>query len=109
MAYTSGTLRVALEVPGVYSFKLWIYDTTDTAATVDTAGYISDAKQRGMNKGDLILRRTWTSLPTRSTGMQTADDAAPVLSTMGWHACFGLDTNAAELTDALAQTMTNTD
>jgi len=109
MAYTSGTLRVALEVPGVYSFKLWIYDTTDAAAAVDTAGYISDAKQRGMNKGDLIIRRTWTSLPTRATGMQTADDAAPVISTTGWHLVFGLDTNAAELTDALAQTMTNTD
>lgn len=102
MAYTSGTLRIALEVPGVYSFKLWIYDTTDATGTVDGAGYISDAKQRGMNKGDLVLRRTWTSLPTKTTGMQTADDAAPVLAAMGWHTVMGLDTNAADLADTSA-------
>lgn len=110
MAYTSATLRIALEVPGVYGFKLWLFDTTDVTADVDTSAYISDAVKKGMNKGDLILRRTWTSLPTRATGMQTAAGSAPVLASGGFHWVLGITSaGAADVTDVTALAVTNTD
>lgn len=34
--------------------SLWGYDTTDTAATVDTAGYITNGGALGMKVGDLM-------------------------------------------------------
>lgn len=110
MAYTTDTLRIALEVPGKYGFKIWIYDTEDATGTVDTAAYISDAVKKGMNKGDLLIRRTWTSLPTRATGMQTAAGSAPVLASGGFHWVLGIaTTGTADVTDVTALAVTNTD
>ena len=36
-------------------FKLWAYTTSDSLATVKGAGYLSDAGNRGMETGDLVL------------------------------------------------------
>lgn len=40
-------------------FTLWHYTTTDTADTVDTAGYFNDAAEM-MRVGDVILANTDT-------------------------------------------------
>jgi hypothetical protein len=36
------------------SFNLWLYRSADPIATVNTAGYISDATARGMKVRDLV-------------------------------------------------------
>lgn len=72
MAYLTNTTRPALIASGLTSRNtptpvdgattaqqkqpaLWIMAGTDAIATVDGAGYISDAKDLGMQIGDLLL------------------------------------------------------
>ena len=47
--------------------KIWIYQSTDAAATVDASGYFTDGYNRGMRQGDLCL--------------VTDTDASPVITT----------------------------
>lgn len=35
--------------------NIWVYKSTDAAATVDADGYITDAKALGMKVGDLVI------------------------------------------------------
>ena len=65
MAYIANDLAPAL-VAGP-DFTLWNYDTTDAAATVAAAAYISDALARKMKVGDVIFVRQFTSLATKTT------------------------------------------
>lgn len=51
MAYTAKDLSVLAYANG---FTLWHYTTTDTAVTVDTAGYFNDAADM-VRVGDMIL------------------------------------------------------
>jgi hypothetical protein len=111
MAYSSTNLALAVQMGGPIGLNLWVYDTTDTHATVDTAGYITDALVKGMAKGDLVFVRVWTSaVPDSSAKVRTAAASASVLSTCGWHAVMGISTaGAADLGDVTAVTVTNTD
>lgn len=63
MALTSTNLTALATGNG---FTLWHYTTTDTIATVNTAGYFNAEVDR-MNAGDLII--AWTS--TGSTPVMT--------------------------------------
>lgn len=66
---------------------LWVYDTTDTAATVAAASYVSDALSRGMNVGDVVWVRQFSSLATKSSltafTMHRVTAVATTGSTMG--------------------------
>lgn len=76
--------------------NMWLYKTTDSAATVDTAGYFSVGY--GINLGDIIVRVTVDSL--------TAPTAA---STAGFHLVNSVSSTAIDVADVLALTTTDTD
>ena len=75
MAYNPAELRPLVGRRGV--FRVWTYKTTDTAATVNTAGYIADAETRGMQVNDLVIViQTDTSAITFFTVNAIASGAA---------------------------------
>jgi hypothetical protein len=37
------------------TFKLWVYSTTDAAATVDADGYFTNGQTLGMSVNDLVI------------------------------------------------------
>lgn len=111
MAYNADYLNCFAQAAGPIGMKMWVYDTLDAHADVDAIGYISDAKERGMEKGDLVYVRVWTTaLPTTTALKQTAKASATVLSTMGTHIVDGISTaGAADLTNVTVLTMTDSD
>lgn len=80
MAYTPATLQCILQRTGPLGINLWVYDTVDVTGDVDAAGYFTNvgagaANPRGMEVGDLVIVRIWTTaVPTGST---TAKNTAP--------------------------------
>lgn len=112
MAYNSARLGLLAHSGGPLGMSIWYYDSVDVTGDVDTAGYISDAKERGMQKGDIVYHRIWTTAaPTTTAEMQTAAGTANVLTAMGIHVVLGLNatTGAADLTAVTALTVTNSD
>lgn len=110
MAYATTNPPILLMQGGQYGGALWKYDGTDTAATVDTVSFITNAKGLGMKKGDILLRTTWSALPTVPSDLESPTATAPTITTMGFHIVLGiLADGSAELSDALALTVTNTD
>ena len=87
MAYTPDTLQCIFNRTGEVGVSLWLYDTTDATGTVDGAAYFTNVGQgaanpRGMEVGDMMLVRIWTTaVPTGST---TAKNAA-VVADAAWH------------------------
>lgn len=112
MSYTSDNLRKVVDLGGVVGGALYAYDTVDATTDVDTAGYISDAKAKGMRKGDIVLVRIWNStVPVADSELRTPDGTANDLQAVGWHWVIGINatTGAADLANVLAITATNTD
>jgi len=110
MAYSTSNPPICIMRGGQYGGALWKYDTADSAATVDTAGYITNADKLGMKKGDLVLRTTWSALPTAESDLVTGAGTAPTVSTMGWHIVMGVTSGGScDLADTTAATVTNTD
>jgi len=109
MAYTPASLGMVSNSGGPLGMSTWTYDTVDTNATVYAIGYISDALERGMQKGDLVYVRIWTTaVPTETSEMQTAAGTANILTAMYIHIVLGISTaGAADLTNGLAITITN--
>lgn len=111
MSYNSAALGMAYQCPGPLGKTHWVYDTVDITTDVDGAGYFSDALERGMQKGDTIEVRIWTTaIPTTSAEMRTAAATANILTAMGTHVVLGISTaGAADLTNVTAWTVTNSD
>jgi hypothetical protein len=111
MSYNSAALGMVAQCPGPLGMKIWVYDTVDVTTDVDGAGYISDALERGMQKGDLVYVRIWTTaIPTATSELQTAANVANILTAMGTHVVLGISTaGAADLTNVTALTVTNSD
>jgi hypothetical protein len=112
MPYVSKNLsRVFDGAGGPIGFGLWIYDTTDATGDIDTAGYISDALTKGMEKGDVVYIRIWTTaIPANNAQKVTAAGTACVLSAMGQYVVMGITTaGAADLAATTALTVTNSD
>jgi hypothetical protein len=112
MSYATSALAGPItQVAGPVSFRLWLLDTVDTTTDVDGAGFISDAKERGMYKGDIVIVRIWTSaIPAATSEMLTPDGTANDLTAVGLHFVIGMSTaGAADLTNVLAITATNSD
>lgn len=111
MAYTPATLRLGIEIPGVIPMKVFAYDTVDALATIYAINYISDAKAHSMQKGDIVIVRRWTtSVPAAKSELITPAATANVLVSVTIHFVIGINatTGAADLTDGLAITATNT-
>ena len=111
MAYAPDRLTLVKNVGGLTGMKVWLLDTLDATAAVDSAGYISDAKARGMEKGDLVIVRIWPSAFPTNAEKITPDGTAIDMTSLGFHWVIGISatTGAADLTDTLAVTATNTD
>jgi hypothetical protein len=111
MAYNSAYLVPFAQAAGPVGIKLWCYDTVDATGTVDAIGYISDAKEKGMEKGDMVLVRIWTTaVPAATSEKQTADGVANIIADAGWHIVMGISTaGAADLSNETAITITNSD
>src|SRR5690349_18025326 len=108
MAYDSTKLTCMAQVAGPVGMKVWVYDTADAETTVDGAGYIDDALTRGMEKGDIVYNRRWTtSVPADTSEKTTADGVANDLISVFIHFVIGISTaGAADLTNGLAITAT---
>lgn len=76
---------------------VWDYLTTDTAATVDTAGYFNEAKDF-MRVGDLIIRTQADSVTAPTT-----------ITAWGFHMVVSNDGTNVDIADALAGSVVDTD
>jgi hypothetical protein len=102
MAYVSDGLKLlsgGLSGPGVCN--IWLLDSTDAIATVNTSDYISDGVTKGMQQGDIVWVRTRTST---LAGAITAVHICWVINVGTGSGAKGVD-----LTDGLAVTATDTD
>lgn len=81
MAFTPATLQCILQRTGPVGVSLWVYDTTDATGVVDGAAYFTNvgagaANPKGMEVGDMVLVRIWTSaVPTTTTVKNSAPPA----------------------------------
>lgn len=74
MAYTPDTLVLLAEASGPVGYKRWIYDTVDAVGSIDATGYFSNGEVVGMEVGDEIIARIWTTAVPVTTA---AKNAAP--------------------------------
>ena len=115
MAYLSKDLHCLIRGGGGVGINFWVYDTVDAIATVYAIGYISDAATpaagaKGMEKGDIVFVRRWTTaVPSATSEKLTAAATANVLVGVTIHNVIGISTaGAADLTDGTAIAVTNT-
>lgn len=85
MAYAPAQLRLLVPSMGNSgSPQIWSLDGVDSIATVGSASnYISDAENRGVRKGDMVVYRRWNSLTTKATFQGTAQFVVPSTSSSG--------------------------
>lgn len=112
MAYESKHLRKGADWGGIVGMNVFVLDTIDASTAVDAAGYITDARAKGMVKGDMVVVRRWTTaVPVATSELLAADGAGNDLVSIYLHFVIGISatTGAADLTDGIALTATNTD
>lgn len=111
MAYNPDNLICLHQHGGAVGFREWLYDSVDITTDFDTAGYISDARARGMRKGDKITHRIWTTaVPTEDAQLLSADGSDNDLVAVGSHFVIGISAaGAADLPAVTAMTVTNSD
>jgi len=70
MAYDPSGLQNI--IPGMSNTdnRLWVLNTVDAIATVNTSNYISDGVTRGMSQGDTVLVKVRASLPRGAVSAQ---------------------------------------
>lgn len=76
MAYTPDNLHCAMATGGPLGFSLWTYDTTDAVGDIDAVDYFAGEKVRGMEVGDLIMVRVWTTSVPATTAAKNAANPA---------------------------------
>lgn len=102
MAYASSNFKLMLGgLSGASQMQIWVLDTTDAIATVNTSNYVSDGTTKGARAGDLVYVRTWSTI---GSGAPSAVNTCIVLETGT-----GTDDQGIDLSDGDAATMTDTD
>lgn len=92
MAYsTSNPPRLMVASLGGTPFQQWVYSSTDAAAVVDGANYITNGADLGMRVGDMVIVRNTTGN----------------ITTM--HQVSAVTASGADLNDLTALTQTDTD
>lgn len=81
MAFTRNTLQCILQKTGVVGGSIWLYDTLDTFAAASGAGYFAGTgigadDSLGLEKGDIIIVRTWTTALPADTVAKNAGTVA---------------------------------
>ncbi len=96
MPYSTATLSL-VELGGIGNTQrsVWAMKNTDAVTTVRVAGYISNARARGMKVGDIVN--------------YTKTDASPITIQEMIVVAINSTTGAADLSDGTAITATNTD
>jgi len=78
MAYDTANPPQLLMCPiGGGGPSIWSYTSADAAATVDTAGYITNAGALGMRVRDIIFVTNTTSFVLTSHGVVTISSTSP--------------------------------
>lgn len=91
MAYDSDYLQLVKSYTGPVGRNEWLYDTLDAVGTVDGADYFSDAALKGMEVGDLIYCRVWTTaIPATQAAKRTG-----VVADAAWFLVTSFAGNAA--------------
>lgn len=75
--------------------RVWIYQSTDAATVVRVAGYITNGRALGMQAGDTLL--------------MIDTDASPIAQQWMVVSAINATTGAADLSDGVAITATNSD
>jgi hypothetical protein len=81
MAYSTANLHQLIEAGN--RLNVWIYEDTATFATVAGAGFISDAYDRGMAVGDLIIVKQFTTDAMTALSAESIASVTAVSSTVG--------------------------
>ena len=84
-------------------FAQWVLDTEDAIATVRMANHISDAEEKGLHVGDLVLYRQWADEDLRGQGDSVASPTAMALMIV-----LSVGSSGADLSDGLTIPVTNT-
>jgi hypothetical protein len=85
MAFTRNTLQCLMSKQGPVGFNLWLYDTVDATGVVDGVDYFAGVSAGatnplGMEVGDLVYVRIWTTaIPTTTTVKNAANPADAAL------------------------------
>lgn len=72
MAYTPANLSLTTNGPLTGPGKVWVYASTDPAATVAGSGYFADGVTRGMEVGDIVHVIDTDTGPTLTVHLVTA-------------------------------------
>lgn len=100
--YASSNFKLMLGgLSGASQCQVWLLDTVDAIATVNTSNYVSDGYQKGAREGDIVYVRIWDTI---GTGDVSAVHLCWVIDTET-----GTDSLGIDLTDGLAITATDTD
>lgn len=57
MAYTSSALNLVSVAPLAKSGQVWHHESVDAGSVVQVDGFITDAADKGMRVGDIVLHR----------------------------------------------------
>ena len=55
MAYTPSSMNLVNDFPLAAAGRIWHHASTDAGAAVQLDGFVTDAKDRGMRVGDIVL------------------------------------------------------
>lgn len=101
MAYTPSELRLLVggAMSNLSGPNIWSLQGTDAHTAADAAGFVSDARARGMRVGDIVYYTQWDSLSTRATLNNVTLHYVAAISAGG----------AGDLSNIASVTMTNTD
>jgi len=101
MAYVPGELRLIVSTMGNNgSPQVWALDGEDAHTAADAAGFVSDARARGMRVGDMVIYRQYAAVSTKASLTNV---------TLHFLAAINGTTGAGDLSNIASVTMTNTD
>lgn len=73
---TSNPPKLLVSALGGVGPSLWTYDSTDGTATIDDAGYISNAANLGMKVGDVVIATDTDASPPAVTSHRVVSISA---------------------------------
>jgi hypothetical protein len=79
--------------------QVWALDGEDAHTAADAAGFVSDARARGMRVGDVVIYRQYSAVSTKASLTNVTIHFLAAISTGG----------AGDLSNIASVTMTNTD